>query len=117
MATRGHSLHIAAVALLLAAIGGCGRGGTAKRESAATPPRLMTPQELQALPSTEPDRRLAYGRDSSQYGELRLPAGPGQHPVVILVHGGCFKAAYATVRDLAPMADALKAEGIATWNV
>jgi acetyl esterase/lipase len=37
--------------------------------------------------------------------------------VVVLIHGGCFKAAYANTRDLAPMADALKADGIATWNV
>jgi acetyl esterase/lipase len=77
----------------------------------------MTPQDLQALPSQAPDLRAAYGKDSSQYGELRLPRGPGPHPVVVLIHGGCFKAAYATTRDLAPMGDALKADGIATWNI
>jgi acetyl esterase/lipase len=77
----------------------------------------MTPGELQKLPSQQPDHRLAYGSDSSQYGELRLPAGPGPHPVAVLIHGGCFKAAYATLRDLAPMADALKSAGIATWNI
>jgi acetyl esterase/lipase len=36
---------------------------------------------------------------------------------VVLIHGGCFKAAYATARNLAPMGDALKADGIATWNI
>ncbi len=46
-----------------------------------------------------------------------MPAGEGPHPVVVLIHGGCFKAAYATVRDLAPIGDALKDSGIATWNV
>ena len=79
--------------------------------------QLMGPGDLQALPSKAPDWRFAYGSDSSQYGELRVPSGPGPHPVAVLVHGGCFKAAYATLRDLAPMADALKAEGIATWNI
>jgi acetyl esterase/lipase len=37
--------------------------------------------------------------------------------VAVLIHGGCFKAAYATARDLAPMGDALKTSGIATWNI
>jgi len=81
------------------------------------PAHLMGPGDLQALPSNAPDWRVAYGTDSSQYGELRVPAGPGPHPVVVLVHGGCFKAAYATLRDLAPMADALKKAGVATWNI
>jgi acetyl esterase/lipase len=77
----------------------------------------MTPQDLRALPSKAPDQRITYGEDSSQYGELRVPSGGGPHPVVTLIHGGCFKAAYATAHDLAPMGDALKAEGIATWNI
>jgi acetyl esterase/lipase len=61
--------------------------------------------------------RVEYGPDPNQFGELRIPAGRGPHPVVVLIHGGCFKAAYASLRDLAPMGDALKAQGIATWNV
>lgn len=77
----------------------------------------MTPQELQALPSRAPDWRLAYGNDANQHGELRVPDGPGPHPVVVLIHGGCFKADYATAHDLAPMADALKLDGIASWNI
>jgi acetyl esterase/lipase len=77
----------------------------------------MTPEELSALPSRAPDRRIAYGADASQYGELRIPAGTGRHPLVILIHGGCFKAAYATAQYFGAMADALKADGIATWNI
>jgi acetyl esterase/lipase len=77
----------------------------------------MTPQDLSSIPTAGPDHRIPYGEDSSQYGELRLPAGPGPHPVAVLIHGGCFKAAYATTRDLSAMGDALKASGIATWSV
>ena len=77
----------------------------------------MTPEELSALPSGAPDRRIAYGVESSRYGELRLPAGTGRHPLVIMIHGGCFKAAYATAQYFGAMADALKADGIATWNI
>ena len=86
-------------------------------DAPASPSSLMPPGALQALPSREPDRRVAYGDDSSPYGELRVPPGPGPHPGVVLIHGGCFKAAYATARDLAPMGDALKDQGIATWNI
>lgn len=78
---------------------------------------LMTPRELQAIPSLPADAILRYGPDANQFGELRLPTGSELHPVVVLVHGGCFKAAYATLGDLAPMADALKREGIASWNI
>ena len=105
------------VVLALSTTAGCATHPGPSQGEAAAPARLMTPMDLQALPSQPPDRRVAYGQDSSQFGELRLPTGPGPHPVAVLVHGGCFKAAYATHRDLAPMGDALKAAGIATWNV
>jgi acetyl esterase/lipase len=37
--------------------------------------------------------------------------------LVVLIHGGCFKAAFATADYFGAMADALKADGIATWNI
>lgn len=74
-------------------------------------------EKFQALPSNPADYRISYGKDENQFGDLRLPSGAGLHPVVILIHGGCWRADFATLRDLAPMADALKAEGIATWNI
>ena len=105
------------VAASLALASACERPKTTTRDVPKSAGSLMTPQDLQALPSRAPDQRVAYAHDSSQYGELRVPTDRGPHPVVVLIHGGCFKAAYATPRDLAPMADALKAEGIATWNI
>ena len=77
----------------------------------------MTPGEFQKLPMRPADHRVGYGVDPNQVGELRLPMGRGPHPVAVLVHGGCWKAEYATLRDLAPMGDALKADGIASWNI
>lgn len=85
--------------------------------AAAAQQGLMGPRELQALTAGTPDATLRYRRDSQQFGELRLPARAGPLPVVVLIHGGCFKSAYATLSDLAPMADALKAAGIATWTI
>lgn len=77
----------------------------------------MGPAEFQSLPSRPADHRIAYGKDPSQFADLRVPPTPGPHSVVILIHGGCWKADYATLRDMAPIADALKAEGVATWSV
>ena len=90
----------------------------AQNSSAASSskPRLMTPQDLTSVPAQAPDERVTYGADANQFAELRVPGGAGPHPVVVLVHGGCFKT-YGSVADLAAMGDALKGRGIATLNV
>lgn len=78
---------------------------------------MLSVAEFQAFSSAPPDHRLAYGEAASQFGELRVPAGRGPHPVVVLIHGGCWKEPYAVLRELGPLGDALKAEGVATWNI
>jgi acetyl esterase/lipase len=109
--------RVGIVALLVVTPVGCARRPVSPPSEITSVERLMTPDDLAALPSREPDRRIAYGSDASQYGELRIPAGAGPHPLVVLIHGGCFKAAYATAQPLGAMADALKADGIASWNI
>lgn len=69
-----------------------------------------------ALKAGPPDHRIAYGSDPNQFGELRLPPGNGPHPVVVLIHGGCWMP-YAGASAMGPMAEALKKDGIATWNI
>ena len=68
------------------------------------------------LPVNAPDLRSAYGLDSLQFGELRLPEGKGLHPVVVIIHGGCWLNAY-DLHLMAPMATALTQAGYATWNL
>ena len=69
-------------------------------------------------------RRIAYGTDPLQFGELRIPAGRGPHPVAIVVHGGCWLAQIGTIDpravafdNMRPLAAALTEAGIATWNI
>ena len=69
-------------------------------------------------------RRIAYGSDPLEFGELRVPAGKGPHPVVVIVHGGCWSAKLGNLDDRAvsldllhPLAAAFAEMGIATWNL
>jgi acetyl esterase/lipase len=98
-----------------AALAAC--AGTNPPNVPTKPKALMSPAEFQALASSKADYRIAYGEGRDQFGDLRIPAAKGPHPVAILIHGGCWKSDYATLSDTAPIADALKAEGIATWNI
>lgn len=85
--------------------------------AAARAQPYLRPADINALPSKPADARIAYGPDSLQFGELRLPAGGGPFPVAIVIHGGCWVHAYAAVQNAAALADALRDAGIATWNV
>jgi acetyl esterase/lipase len=57
-----------------------------------------------------------YGSHRDQVADLRVPDGPGPHPVVVLIHGGAWRANWE--RDLMdPMAVDLGERGYATWNL
>jgi acetyl esterase/lipase len=79
--------------------------------------RFVSPDDVKAMPARAATARVAYGADSLQFGELRVPDGPGPFPVAVVVHGGCWLSTYFTLGITAPLADALRDAGIATWNV
>ncbi|MEP7223992.1 MAG: alpha/beta hydrolase, partial [Actinomycetota bacterium] len=57
-----------------------------------------------------------YGSDPSQLGELFLPQGKGPHPVVVVVHGGYWRAR----SDRSLMTELcldLADRGLAAWNL
>lgn len=60
------------------------------------------------------DLRVAYGPAPSQFAELRVPRGSGPHPVVFLLHGGCWLRAYG-VDHVAGIAESLRQAGIAVF--
>ena len=61
-------------------------------------------------------RRISYGSDPAQFGELHLPPR-AEHPgTVVIVHGGFWRARYEL--DLGrPLAADLAAHGFTAWNI
>ncbi len=57
-----------------------------------------------------------YGDDASQLGELFLPEGGGRHAVVVVIHGGYWRAMYDRSLMTALCED-LATRGLAAWNL
>jgi len=62
------------------------------------------------------DHRIAYGSNEFQFGELRLPKGAGPHPIVIIIHGGCWMSQYG-LSYMGHLSAALTEVGVATWSI
>lgn len=77
---------------------------------------IMNAKDLLALARPPADRRIPYGDLPQTFGDLRVPTGAGPHPVVLLVHGGCWLAEY-DLEHLSSLAAAFTAAGFATWSV
>lgn len=78
---------------------------------------VMTWPDLLERPRPAPDRTIAYGADPLQVVDLWLPKGVGPHPVVLMLHGGCWKTEIADRTIMNWIADDLRTRGIAVWNV
>lgn len=72
--------------------------------------------DIQTRIAPPADARIAYGRDASQFGDLRVPRGPGRHPLAIVLHGGWWRSE-VDLGYMSHLAAALAADGIATWNL
>jgi acetyl esterase/lipase len=84
----------------------------------AAPQRpLLTWPDLLARPRPAPDASVHYGADPLQIADLWLPPGRGPHPVVLMVHGGCWQSDVADRRIMNWIAADLRGRGIAVWNI
>ena len=88
--------------------------------AACGPPARAAPisfVDLLSRPRQAPTKRIAYGPDPLQFGQLWSPAGPGPHPVVVMIHGGCWLASLPGVELMAYVAEDLRRRGFAVWNI
>lgn len=101
---------------LVAALAGC-----SVTEPPSSPPQaqpeLMKWPDLLERERPEPSVMIAYGADQMQKVDLWLPAGRGPHPIVLMVHGGCWQTEIADRRIMNWIADDLRKRGIAVWNI
>jgi acetyl esterase/lipase len=96
------------VGFALILVGACGSQARAAPISFA---------ELLARPRPAPTGRIAYGPDPLQFAQLWSPAGKGPHPVVVMIHGGCWLASLPGVDLMAYISEDLRRRGIAVWNI
>lgn len=89
-------------------------GSSATAQTPQSPERVYKAAGAKASP---PLATVPYGPDPLQVADLRVPAGPGPHPVAIIIHGGCWRASVDNRTGIAAFADALGKRGFATWNI
>jgi len=61
-------------------------------------------------------RVVQYGREPSQFAEVRFPSGEGPFPLLFVIHGGFWLAAH-DLGHISPLCAALTARGIVTCNL
>ena len=77
------------------------------------------PGDIFDTPPPQADARLAYGSDSNQFLDLRLPSRekpPAPHPLVVNIHGGFWRARY-NLDHAGHLCAALTSKGVATANL
>jgi acetyl esterase/lipase len=72
--------------------------------------------DILSIPPAPDGIHIAYGPDPNQFGELRLPTGSGPYPVVVVLHGGFWRAAY-DLKHIGWLCVALTRAGAATWSL
>ncbi len=79
-------------------------------------PSVLAAQGILDVAPAPPGIRISYGADPFQFGELRMPSGGGPHPVVIVIHGGYWRARY-DLAHIGHFCEALAKQGLAAWSL
>jgi len=82
--------------------------------------QLLTFSDVMKRTAPKADTRIAYGADALQFGDLWLPTARTDgkpHPVVVLVHGGCWLASLPGVELTHYLAAGIRDAGFAVWEI
>lgn len=94
------------------AMAGCAAPG-----DSGEPAPLMAWSDLTDRPLPQPTSTHAYGEGPAQVADLWLPDAAGPHPVVLMIHGGCWQKAIADRTLMNYAAEDLRQRGLAVWNI
>ncbi|MGA1342851.1 MAG: alpha/beta hydrolase family protein [Hyphomonas sp.] len=117
---RKHQAAIAALLLSAACQQLPAPAPAAPAEAAGAAPeaaRLMSWADLTSRPRPQASRQIRWGEGAGDLVDLWLPDGGGPHPVVVMVHGGCWQKSIADRTLMDWMADGLRRQGWAVWNI
>ncbi|MGL4313273.1 MAG: alpha/beta hydrolase family protein [Sphingomonas sp.] len=78
---------------------------------------LLTWPDLTNRPAPKPDATLSYGADPYQRVDVWLPTGQAPRKTVLMVHGGCWTTRIADRNLMNWIADDLRRDGYAVWNI
>ena len=78
--------------------------------------QLLGTQDLPSLAAGPPTERIQYAAGPFQFGNLRVPKGPGRHPVVVFIHGGCWLSAF-DIAHAGSIEQAMADSGLAVWSL
>lgn len=81
------------------------------------PAALMTWPDLLGRAPVSPTHSIQWGEGATDIADLWLPEGGGPHPVVLMVHGGCWQKEIADRTLMNWAAEDLRQRGLAVWNI
>ena len=80
-------------------------------------PTLIQWADLTSRDRPDPSATYSYGDQAAQIVDLWLPEGSGPHPVVLMIHGGCWQKSIADRTLMNYAAEDLRQRGLAVWNI
>lgn len=89
----------------------------ADQTAPGAPSPLMSWPDLLGRPAVSPTASIAWGQGSTDIVDLWMPDGAGPHPVVLMVHGGCWQKEVADRTIMNWAAEDLRQRGFAVWNI
>jgi acetyl esterase/lipase len=81
------------------------------------PAVLMTWGDLTGREQPSPTHAISWGEGATDIADLWLPEGAGPHPVVLMIHGGCWQKEVADRTLMNWAAEDLRQRGLAVWNI